>query len=465
MAGSLLDLSSGGLLVTGGGNVTLSVPVLVQATNPVVYVNAGSSLEIQGSEVNNNTAWAKQGGGTLILSGKQFDTNTMNLIDGTTVLNGGLNTLFQNQSVIMGQNAILDLHGNNQLLAQINGVDIVANNVGTTGSAQAIINSGSTTSTLVTNMQPGGGNFSGSIQGNINFVHSGTNNMNLYSDNSYTGATLVNGGTLTLLDNGALSHTNSIEIDYATLSVNNNNIVDGIYDLSNRVNDNASILMRGGNITFTSRDYASSSETFGSLELAEGASTISANIGGGNVYFSAVITFASLTRDTNGLGATVNFTSGSQLGSPANSGQIFFTTTPASVADNALGAWAIVNSTDYATYNPAEGVGAFNSSGFQAYDITLAPGNTTNLAANSGNLVTNLTTASTSTGLLRLAGNFNSDITFGSASNVLNIENGGLLHANTNSFSTIGTPTTRGILTAGGTATTGNTELIIYSNT
>jgi autotransporter-associated beta strand protein len=62
-----------------------------------------------------------------------------------------------------------------------------------------------------------------------------------------------------------------------------------------------------------------------------------------------------------------------------------------------------------------------------------------------------------------LAGNTFNDITFSSGAIVLNLEQGGLLRSNNNFASTIGTPTVRGVLTAGGTEVSGTRELIIYN--
>ena len=56
----------------------------------------------------------------------------------------------------------------------------------------------------------------------------------------------------------------------------------------------------------------------------------------------------------------------------------------------------------------------------------------------------------------------NGDATGGT--DALNLALGGLLRSNESGGSLIGTATARGILTAGGTATTGTTELVIYHN-
>ena len=44
-----------------------------------------------------------------------------------------------------------------------------------------------------------------------------------------------------------------------------------------------------------------------------------------------------------------------------------------------LGAWAIANSTDYAAYNPTNGVGIVGNGGFTGYDATFGSGNITGL--------------------------------------------------------------------------------------
>ncbi len=69
------------------------------------------------------------------------------------------------------------------------------------------------------------------------------------------------------------------------------------------------------------------------------------------------------------------------------------------------------------------------------------------------------------TDYLRLAGLSENDILFTGANDVLNLNQGGLIHNNNGTIpasSSIGSTAVRGVLTAGGTLTSGTMDLVIY---
>jgi autotransporter-associated beta strand protein len=442
-----LTLTSGGLLNTGGNN-TLSIPEVAFGTGTgIIQVNAGTILEVN-SSLTGTGNWAKALDGTLQLNTPSFISGTQNLLNGTLKLNAGLNTLFPNQLLQMNIGATLDLNGNTQYFAQLSGPG------GLPGTGGSIISS-TGTGTLVTNMNGGSTSFSGQIMGNINFARTGGNTLTLEMPQTYTGPTLLMGGTTTLRDDATILNTSAVDINYATLFLaNNDNIQTSI---NNRLSDTAPITLRSGNLTYTGRLSTAATETVGTITLAQGANTLSSNTGGGTIT-SADLTVAGLVRNP---GTTLNFT-GSQLGQQGNNARIMFTNPLTTVGSGALGAWAIVNSTDYAAYNTGRGVGIVGQGGFTGYDATFGNGNLTEIPATY--LVNTTLPGNTSTGLLKIAGNASNNIFFTGGSDVLNLEFGGLLRSN-NAFDTsIGTLATRGILTAGGTETSGVRDLVIFNN-
>ena len=149
-------------------------------------------------------------------------------------------------------------------------------------------------------------NWAGTITGAVNFTRSGFNNFIVYSNNDYTGTTIINGGNTFLRDGGRLSGTGSLDINYATLTIDNNTA----FGLDDRVNDSKAITLRGGSITFQGRAQTASSETLGAVALAQGNSTITVTAGGTNVN-SADLLLTSLTRNAGG--GTVNFSGTSGL--------------------------------------------------------------------------------------------------------------------------------------------------------
>lgn len=439
-----LTIGSGAVLVNGGSN-TLSVPFISLGTNPAIQVTTGAALNITGSIIS-ATSLIKAQGGSLTLSAPQFYTSTTNLVEGTLVLNGGTNTIYPNaQALVVDLNSTLDLNGNIQYVGALTSPGTMPN---TGGSITSTPGSG----LLVT---AGNGTFAGIISGaNLNVARVGGNNTWTFeSANTYTGSTTVMGGILALENDATLLNTQTINLNYAGLSLNNNS---GLQTTNNnRINDAATINLRGGTITFNGRVDDAASETLGAVKALQGASTISSNVGGtgtAGAFTSADLTLASLTRSA---GTTVNF-NGSSLGSVGNTSHIYITSAPTTQLGGVLGAWAIANSTDYAAYNTGNGVGVVGAGGFTGYDSMFGSGKITYLFAPTAAASTNLTGSNTAA-LLKIGGAFTNDITFTSPGDSLNLELGGILRSANNNATTIGTTTARGIITSG------TNELVIYN--
>lgn len=147
-----------------------------------------------------------------------------------------------------------------------------------------------------------------------------------------------------------------------------------------------------------------------------------------------------------------------------------------------LPTWMVYLATDYAVYrtggNPAmpAGLVPFGSSGAPAYATQYLPGLTTPLT--SGILVSgaianfvgnatssvNLAAGLNTVGRLRIAGGFTIDVNFASATDTLQLEQGGILRSNNANNSTWGATANQGVITAGTSASTGVTELVLYAN-
>jgi len=445
--GRTLVLTAGKLLSTGGDN-SIDVRILSLPNSGYVQVEGSDTLAM--NSVVTGGALSKTGSGTLTLNARNFYNSTTNLAEGTIVLNGGRNTIMPIAQVLnVGVGATFDLNGNVQYVGNLAASGTLPGTAGTVTSTTGV-------GTLVTT---GGGTFAGNLTGTLNLVRIGAGTLTLASASDFVGAALLYGGTTTLENDAALTGLTTLEINHATLSLSNNSSLQTT--VNNRINDAAPITMRGGTITVTSRASEAVDEAFGTLAIAQGANTISGNVSlssGGGTFASADLTFASLTRAA---GTTLNFT-GSSLGSIGNTTHIYFTSPLTPLANGALGAWAIANSSDYAAYNSVNGVGLVGNGGYVGYDPDFGSNKITNLnvVAPGG---TQLAGGTTTTGLLRVSGAFQNDITFTDGGDVLNLQLGGLLRSANNNSTSIGTAAVRGVLTAGGDATSGVTELVIYN--
>jgi X-X-X-Leu-X-X-Gly heptad repeat protein/autotransporter-associated beta strand protein len=187
-----LTVTSGGVLVTGGTD-TLSIPYIVfgaPATEGALQVNTGATLDLSSVITSTQTGGLVKGlGGNLEILSQQFYTGTTTLNGGTTQLASGVtNTLFAGQSLAVNLGATLDLDGNIQYAGALSSGGILPNTGGT------ITNSSLTTTTFVAS-ETGSTTWAGNITGNLNFVRANGSTLTVESDNTYTGATLLTGGT------------------------------------------------------------------------------------------------------------------------------------------------------------------------------------------------------------------------------------------------------------------------------
>ena len=325
--------------------------------------------------------------------------------------------------------------------------------------------------------------------------------MTLLAPDTYTGATAVMGGTLTLSNdnssaagtvtvsgaavNGAFTAgalvlnnfgtlgTGAVAIDQSgTLTLDNTSInVSGRFTNST----NPSLTFNSGNLTFLANNTAgvASSETVGTITLASGQSVI--NSGFATAPYSgatSVLTSAALVRSA---GATVNFVGGtgnvSPLGTTTN--QIQFTTAPSGSLlftgnQGTILPFAEVggggNSGDFTTYG-SKGIAPFTN--YLLQNVTTA---TATLSGGSGDIV-KVTAAITTTitgGFLQTIGallfvNTNTSTT---AANV-QINPNGLLTVSSGALMTVGGTSAGNTVSLGtgtGSAFFLPTETVLFQN-
>ncbi|MGB8167868.1 MAG: autotransporter-associated beta strand repeat-containing protein, partial [Chthoniobacteraceae bacterium] len=217
---------------------------------------------------------------------------------------------------------------------------------------------------------------------------------------------------------------------------------------------------------FNGRAQTTSTETIGDVTLRRGLSTIASNVGGTGVN-SAELTLNSLSKES-GFGATVLFSS--NLGLIGSSNRIVIntlngnvnanSTVGAGLTNNIIGGWAITGNNEFATYIPGLGVASLNQTGALQYERT----NNLAGALATDNARLTVTTTVPSGGLmlnaLTMTGSAIS-LNFAAGGDILNLVSGGLIGPNNNQ--TIGTTAIRGVLTSGGLASSGTSELYLYN--
>ena len=446
-SGTTLNLTAGSILNTGGDN-TLSMPIVASGgLTAIVQVDSGTTLHME-SALTGTNGLLKALDGTLVLDQTSYITSTTNLLGGTLKLNAGLNTLFPNQLLNLNPGATLDLNGNAQYTNAL--ID-----AGAVPGAGGTITSSTGTGTFVTNMSGGNYTVGSQITGAVNFGRIGGNTLTVESAQTYTGSTVIMGGTTSFQDDGTLLSSSRIDVNGATLQFTSNASLQT--QNNNRIGDTIPIFLRGGTLNINGRVDTAATETIGALTLAQGANTLQAATGGtgtAGAFTSMDLTVASLTRQA---GTTINFLNSTALGGIGNFPRIYFTAPPTVYGDGVLGPWAISNSSDYAAYNTTNGVGTVGNGGYAGYSATFGSGLVTDVGTMATAPFTTTLNGTTTTSMLRVSGNFTDNIAFGSSTDKLVLEQGGLLRSN-NAFDTsIGTTAVRGVLTSG------TSELVIYN--
>ena len=272
-----------------------------------------------------------------------------------------------------GGNATLTLNASNDITFSA-GAD-VASTAGTlgltlnaTGAINSLQNVGLNGGTLTLNATGNVTQAAGTaIQGATGVVTSGAGTVAFSNANSYTGATSVNAGTLTLGGaNGAATGSAFTVNAGATLKLDNSGS-----NNNNRLGDALALTMNGGEFVVTGNAGTNTSESIGALTLNSGYSTITLTP---DAAKNTQVTFASLSRSA---GATalfrgINLGANTVASQTANNSNIVFTAAPAltggggnsgtrtvSIIGGAIGAGGAAGNTsagtDFVTYNPPTG--------------------------------------------------------------------------------------------------------------
>ncbi len=477
-----LTVSSGGFIVNGTA-ATISTPVLALGAEGIFRVNSGQDLTVS-SRITGTAGLTKTGAGDMTLSKLQDYTGTTTVNQGTLKFGTavGKNPLLVTVAAgaptlpaLQVNGGTLDLNGNSQLVGTINSSNPLAGGGGT------ITNSSATAATL---NSFGGGTFGGQITGNLNLTLAnnspivGSGNTNQWStgtyvfrdQQSYTGDTVVRGANLTLQDKGALTATPNIELNESSIYFDNTGLNPSATPPA-RVRADVAITLNQSGLNFNVGASADNAFSFGTVNVGYGQNLM--NTGGQNngntgtalgngAGATQTVTIGNLVNLGNG--GFLNFIDnpGNQIGYNTLAHRTFITSINGNTvtAGSMLPAWVTMsasNTTDFtALSSTGSGIVRYGDTtyGAPAYITTALGGNQTGEVHSSAAVALGVATSTVKA--LKLTG----ALTFSAPGNSLNLESGGLI---TTAALSIGDTTNRGVLTAGGTAASGTTDLILFS--
>ncbi|MEA3207689.1 MAG: hypothetical protein QOE70_746 [Chthoniobacter sp.] len=437
----------GGVLATSG-NTNITGGILTAGLGELIVHSVADlsiSSTITGGSGGSTFAFTKSGAGMLTLTAPNFFTGQTVVNQGTLKLAGGTNTLFFNNYMHLGAGATLDITGTSQYLQDLFSDGAVANGGGMV--------TGNAASTLVLNRDNSARNFAGNFTGGLSLVRSGLSTWTLYSNSDFTGTTLINGGVTVLKDAARFSGSETINIQYGTLSLDNS----GTMDVADRIKPTATVTLRGGVFNYTGRAQTASSETINSLVLDQGSSNITVTAGATGIN-SADLIFNTLVQQNN---ATLNLNNVSGLiGSNA---RLRFTTAP--TLTNGILPYVVHTGVDLVTNIPGLGLAPLNAAGGPQYDSTTAfpaaGGATQNIKLSAASFtvpdVAGVGTAGTyPLNALVYVPSATQSIGFADSLDTLNLTAGALVKSG-NFAATLGSVLDNGRLTAGGATFTGAT--------
>jgi fibronectin-binding autotransporter adhesin len=211
--GTLMGTGSTDRLFTLAGSSTLDNSNGMSFTNTGAIALAGGAnvtLTLTGSNGGHNTfspALGDPGGGfvtSVVVSGTglwDFSNGAKSYSGDTDVISGELQTLTTNSlspqsNMVISSGATLDFHANSQTINALSGAGSVTDSF---GSGQ----------TFTIGQSNGSGNFSGTINGDLSLVKSGSGVQVFSGANTYSNGTIITGGTLQIGNGTAGSISNS----------------------------------------------------------------------------------------------------------------------------------------------------------------------------------------------------------------------------------------------------------------
>lgn len=253
-------ISNGGAL-TNSGTSTFAGAINI-ATNATISAGGGT-LNLTGGVAKNGTTLTIAGGGTVNITTNGITGGSANsdlVIDGTTIVLSAANsyngpTTVQNSGILkLGNSNVLPTSPQTPLTVNTSSVfDLASRSDGVaslSGDSTAIVKNSTIGTTSILTVNPGSGvsaTFAGVIagtnggaQGNIALQKTGAGTLALTGANTFSGATTIDGGTLTAgsASGNALGSTTSITVNSGgTLLLSTAN---------NQINDAATMTLNGG---------------------------------------------------------------------------------------------------------------------------------------------------------------------------------------------------------------------------
>ena len=400
-----LTLANASAVLVKSGTTDIEVGLRgSSAQAPQFHVLTGATLNLNSAfGLGSSVGFVKSGGGTMYLNAKAGFNGVVTVNDGFLNLDSGFdNTIAVGESVtsarvsdlqLNGLTAVVDLLGHSQAFGALTSANSTTGNGGTIG------NSSLTLATLTSTV---GGAFGGSISGNVNFVRSGNNTTTLTDVSDYSGETVIRGGTLRLLDSGALTNTSALKVYYSSLVWDNFGLNPLDTSVPTRVKQAVPVSLLGGTFRVIGAGSVDTVVTLDEISLLWGSNVLETQPvtgSGGTVRVNIGDLVRMPGSQTSMLFAgrsTLGVAAANTLGQVSLSGSSLVTLskvngvnyTAASMVNSIIGGWAVASGDTFAfaTYSDTTGVGQMTTFTATSLPVTAASSSAEANYANAANL-------------------------------------------------------------------------------
>ncbi len=347
-AGGGSTVATGAALQIGSGGTTGSVNGDI-VDNGTLAFNRSDDVAFAG-QISGSGRLIKDGAGTLILTSPTSSYTGETIVNTGTLRAGAANVIDDSSALTLRAGSAFDLNGFDQRVSQLNG----NGDVHLTGAALATDYTADAT-------------FGGVIDGAGTFAKTGNATLTLTGNNTYTGMTTVDGGTLQLGNGGASGSINGNVANNATLVFNRSDTV----TFADTIGGSGTVQQVGSGTTALTADNSYTGGTTisnGALQLGDGGNTGSIV---GNVTNNATLAFnrsdaITFAGTINGSGAVQQIGSGTTALTADNSytGGTTITSGTLQLGDGGTTGSIVGNVTNNATL-------AFNRSGAVTFASTI----------------------------------------------------------------------------------------------
>jgi filamentous hemagglutinin family protein len=249
---------SGGTLQIGSGGTTGSLGTAGVTNNANLTFNRSDAISVA-NVISGTGSVTKSSAGTTTLTGANTYTGATTVNSGTLRAGVATSAFGNNSATTVAGGAFLDLAG-------------FSNTIGSLAGAGTVSSSNATPTTLTAGGDNTSTTFSGIIQngtGTMSLTKLGTGVTTLSGNNTYTGATDVNGGTLRLGAANRIADTSALSIGAS-----------GIFDLNNFSETVASITNNGGVTMGTGNTLTTTNAQTHTGTISGGTATLASTAGG-----------------------------------------------------------------------------------------------------------------------------------------------------------------------------------------